>query len=282
MMWNLVSDSSCDLRRSDFSSDTVQFETVPLLMRVGNREFPDNDSLRVPDLLKAMREEKGPSSTACPSPAAFARAFAKGVKTICFTISSALSGCYNSAVSGRELCLEEHPEKQVCVIDSKSTAGAMVLLIRRAKELMEADPDGERFDEICAQLRMYQASLRTCFTLENFDNLIKNGRMRPLVGTLLHTLGIHVVAIGTAQGSIQVEGKARGEAKTRKVIMDIMSGAKDCTGAQVLIHHCENLAGAVKLKEEILKALPVKSVEIIPCRGLTSFYAMEKGLIVGY
>ena len=56
------------------------------------------------------------------------------------------------------------------------------------------------FEDLCAQLRMYQASLRTCFTLENFDNLIKNGRMRPLVGTLLHSLGIHVIADATPQG----------------------------------------------------------------------------------
>ena len=281
-MWNLVSDSSCDLLERDFSSQCVQFTSVPLRIRVGEREFVDNDALRVPDLLKAMREEKSASSSSCPSPAAFAKAFAKAAKSVCFTISSALSGSYNSALQGRELCLDEHPDKKICVIDSKSTAGVPYLLLRRAKELMEADPDESRFDEICAELRVYQASLRTCFTLENFDNLIKNGRMRPLVGTLLHTLGIHVAAIGTTQGSIQVVGKARGEGKTHKVLADIMRASKDCTGATVMIHHCENLSGAVKLKEAILKELPVKSVELMPCRGLNSFYAMEKGLIVGY
>ena len=281
-MWNLVSDSTCDLRRSDFTSDSVRFETVPLRLHVGTREFVDNDALRVPELLRAMREEKGASSTACPSPAAYARVFEKGDKSICFTISGSLSGSYNAAVSGRDLCLEDHPDKQICVIDSKSTAGVPFLLVRRAKELMEADPNGERFEEICAELRVYQASLRTVFTLENYDNLIKNGRMRPLVGTLLHTLGIHVVAIGTSQGSIQVVDKARGETKTHKVMVDIMRLSKDCTGATVMIHHCENLPGALKLKEAIVKDLPVKSVEIMSCRGLNSFYAMEKGLIVGY
>ena len=39
---------------------------------------------------------------------------------------------------------------------------------------------------------------------------------------------------------------------------------------------------SLKLKEQILADLPVKSVDIVSCRGLTSFYAMEKGLIVGY
>ena len=53
-------------------------------------------------------------------------------------------------------------------------------------------------------------------------------------------------------------------------------------GAEVVINHCENAVGAQKLKQQILASLPVKSVDIVSCRGLTSFYAMEKGLIIGY
>lgn len=281
MIWNIVSDSSCDLRMSDFESERVRFETVPLRLQVGDREFLDNDALEVPELVAAMAAEKSASSTACPSPAAFAKAFEKGDRTICFTISANLSGTYNAALLGRDMVLEEYPEKQVCVIDSKATAGAMVLLIRRAKELMEADTEDD-FEGICNQLRVYQAALRTCFTLENFDNLIKNGRMRPLVGTLLHTLGIHIIADATPQGTIHVADKARGEAKTYKAITALMKDSKDCAGAEVVISHCENLVSALKLKEQILADLPVKSVDIISCRGLTSFYAMEKGLIIGY
>ena len=281
MIWNIVSDSSCDLRVSDFTSEKVLFETVPLRLQVGAREFIDNDELDTPELLAAMAAEKTASSTACPSPGAFARAFEKGDKTVCFTISANLSGTYNTAVMGREMVLEEHPEKEICIIDSKATAGAMVLLIRKAKELMEADTQGD-FAAICDQLRLYQAALRTCFTLENFDNLIKNGRMRPLVGTLLHSLGIHVIADATPQGTIHVADKARGEAKTYQAITALMSASKDCAGAQVVISHCETLLRATRLTEQLLTALPVKRVDIIPCRGLTTFYAMEKGLIVGY
>ena len=157
----------------------------------------------------------------------------------------------------------------------------MVLLIRKAKEVIEANPNVD-FEELCTMLRIYQASLRTTFTLENFDNLIKNGRMRPLVGTLLHSLGIHVLAVATPQGTISVAGKARGETKTYKGLVDLMRDSKDCAGAEVIISHCENLIGAMKLRDQILADLPVKSVEIFSCRGLTSFYAMEKGLIIGY
>ena len=61
-----------------------------------------------------------------------------------------------------------------------------------------------------------------------------------------------------------------------------MRDSKDCAGAEVVISHCENLTGALKLKEYILADLPVKRVDVIPCRGLTHLSAMEKGLIIGY
>lgn len=281
MTWNIVCDSSADLLSENRNDGGIRFTSVPLRLLVGEREFLDDEQLSVPQLLECMKEEKAASSTACPSPAAFAQAFSAADCTICFTISANLSGTWSAAMTGRELALEEHPEKKICVIDSKSTAGCMVLLARRAKALIEraANPD---FETICGELRIYQAALRTAFTLENFDNLIKNGRMRPLVGNLLHSLGIHVIADATPQGTIHVADKARGETKTYQAITKLMASSKDCTRAEVVISHCQNLPGAIKLKEQILKDLPVKSVDILACRGLTSFYAMEKGLILGY
>ena len=118
MIWNIVNDSSCDMLMSEFESDKIRFETVPLQIQVGDREFVDNDELVVPELLAAMDMEKSAASTACPSPAAFAKAFSAGDCTVCFTISANLSGTYNAAVLGREMVLEEHPEKKICIIDS--------------------------------------------------------------------------------------------------------------------------------------------------------------------
>ena len=45
MTWNIVSDSSCDLLMKDFKSDLIRFETVPLRLQVGEREFIDDDEL---------------------------------------------------------------------------------------------------------------------------------------------------------------------------------------------------------------------------------------------
>jgi len=281
MIWNLVCDSSCDLRSEPASGSSPALTVVPMRLSVGEKDWEDNETLRVSELLDGIRSGKGGSSTACPAPGAFAAAFEAADCSLCFTISGALSGTYASAVTARDMVLEEHPEKKICVIDSKSTAGVLVLLLRRARELIEKN-EAEDFEGLCNQLRLYQASLRTVFTLECYDNLIRNGRMNPLVGSLLHSLGIHVVADGTPQGTIHVARKARGEARTYQAIVELMRESKDCAGAQVVLSHCENLSGALRLKERILAELPVKDVTILSCRGLTTYYAMEKGLILGF
>ena len=281
MTWKLVSDSSSDLVTGQLTSSVADFEAVPLCLRVGEKEFWDTAELDVPALLAAMAAEKGPCTTACPSPEAFAEVFRKADRTVCTTISRNLSGTYNAACLGREIVLEECPEKKIAIIDSFSTAGEEVLILRKARALIEEEPERD-FEELEKTLYDYQQSLETVFTLENFDNLVKNGRMKPLVGTLLQTLGIHVIADATPEGTIRVRDKARGEKKTFERMVKLMAEAKDPAGAEVIIAHCNNPEGAGRLKEAILKALPVKSVELIPTRGLCSFYAMDQGLIVGF
>lgn len=279
MTWNIVCDSSGDMTPAQLIPGKVSLKVAPLTLLVGDKEYVDDASLDVPALLRHMAEEKGPSSTACPSPESFAQAFSSADCSLCFTISGNLSGTYNAACLGRDMVLEEHPEKKIFVLDTCSTSGSLYLLTQKAVELIEAGVD---FDQLCKALEKERNDQRTVFTLECFDNLVKNGRMKPLLGTLLHGLGIHVIADATPEGTIRVVDKARGEKRTYRRMVSYMEKEKDCTDAHVVIAHCQNPEGASKLKEAILQSLPVKKITTLACRGLTSFYAMEKGLIVVY
>ncbi len=276
-MLNLVSDSSCDLISGELNSPYARLTVAPMCLHVGGQDYPDTPALDIPALLAMLAHH--PSSSACPSPAAYAAAFEQGEETVCVTISSNLSGSYNAAMAARDLVLAEHPEKKIFVLDSRATSGVMILLLRKAAELAEK---GLPFEELCEALQTYQHSTRICFTLEHFDNLVKNGRMPPLAGTLLQTLGIRLIADATPEGTIHMAKKARGAEHTAKAIAQLMSESKDCTGSHVIITHCQNPEGAERLRNAILDRLPVKAVEILPCRGLTSFYAMDKGLILSY
>ena len=275
--WNIVCDSSGELSSAELIPGKLGLKVIPMTLLVGEREYVDNENLDVEELLQAM-DASETSGTACPSPAAFAEAFMEADYTLCFTISSNLSGTYASAVAARSMVLEQYPEKKIFVLDSCSTSGSLVLLTRKTVELLESG--NEDFDDICSQLQTCVAHQYTLFTLECFDNLVKNGRMKPLLGSFLQTLGIHVIADASPEGTIRVVDKARGEKRTFRNMVSQMEKFKNCAGAEVIISHCKNLEGAKKLKEQILQSMPVKSVEIFDCRGLTTFYAMKRGLIL--
>ena len=276
-MLNLVSDSSCDLISGELNSPYARLTVAPMCLHVGGQDYPDTPELDIPALLGMLAHHR--SSSACPSPAAYAEAFEQGEETVCVTISSQLSGSYNAAMAARDLVLAEHPEKKIFVLDSRAASGAMILLLRKAAQLAE---QGLPFEELCAELQACQKNTRLCFTLEHFDNLVKNGRMPPLAGTLLQTLGIRIIADATPQGTIHIAKKARGEVHTARAIAQLMNDAKDCTDSHVIITHCQNPAGAERLRSVIEAQTAAASVEILDCHGLTSFYAMDKGLIISY
>ena len=100
--------------------------------------------------------------------------------------------------------------------------------------------------------------------------------------TYVHNLYYESSAVVLTLVSLGKFLESRNMQKTKGAITALMRSSKECDGAEVVISHCENLEGAMKLKQQILADLPVKQVDIISCRGLTSFYAMKKGLILGY
>lgn len=172
-MLNLVSDSSCDLISGELNSPYARLTVAPMCLHVGGQDYPDTPELDIPALLGMLAHHR--SSSACPSPAAYAEAFEQGEETVCVTISSQLSGSYNAAMAARDLVLAEHPEKKIFVLDSRATSGAMILLLRKAAQLAE---QGLPFEELCAELQACQKNTRLCFTLEHFDNLVNNGGCR--------------------------------------------------------------------------------------------------------
>ncbi|MBR5534737.1 MAG: DegV family protein [Ruminiclostridium sp.] len=278
MTWNIVCDSSSDLLPAELIPGKLYRKVAPLTLLVGDKEYVDDATLDVPTLLAHMAAEKGPSSSACPSPDAYYQAFVSADCSVCITISGNLSGSFAAAVTARDMVLEEFPEKKICLVDSCSTSGALSLLDRMAQRLIAEDEND--FEGISEKLLKYRDEQYTVYTLECFDNLIKNGRMKPLLGTILHTLGIHVIADATPEGTIRVLDKARGEKKTYRGLVEKMAAFKDYKDAEVIVSHCQNPAGAEKMKAIILETLPVKSVDLQECRGLNTFYAMDQGIII--
>ena len=75
MAWMIVSDSSCEIRELKNPVPGVQFALVPFKIRVGEREYVDLATLNTQQMLQAMTDYNGASTTACPSPEEWAEYF---------------------------------------------------------------------------------------------------------------------------------------------------------------------------------------------------------------
>ena len=277
--WKIAADSSCDIRDGIGSVPGLSFSIVPLKIRVGAREFIDDESLDLAGMKEALKAFSGPTSSACPSPREWAREFEEADCSIAVTMTSCLSGTFNSAVVARRMVLEQHPEKKILVLDTRSTGGHMALLIWRLRDLIA---QGLPFREVAREAVAYNRSLRLLFTLSSFDNLVKNGRMNKLVGFVASSLGIRVVA-EAREGKIQVLHKVRGQSRAMETILREMEAQKpDLDGKPIVISHCGNLPGARYLSELLSERFPASPVTVMETRGLTSYYAEDTGLLVGF
>ncbi len=279
MVWKIVADSSSDLSGGMPCAPGVSFSTVPLKLRLGGKEFVDEAGLDALAMLREMQSSKESTSSACPSPDEWAEQFRQADCSIGITITSGLSGSYNSAVVARDMVLEESPEKKIHIIDSLAAAGPLALLAQKVNELIA---QGLSFEEVRDRAEEYRKELRVLFCLASFENLVKNGRMNKIVGTLAAALNIRAIGQASSKGTIELIHKARGQARALAVMVEEMAAQKDLTGKPVIISHCGNLAAAEALQKLIEATFKKVQVTIMPTGGLTSYYAEMSGLIVGY
>ena len=277
-MWHLVADTACDLYTLDGGEGTFDFTTIPFSIRIGGKEYIDDERMPIDEMLEANETHAEIAQTACPSPENWRQKFSAPGPVIAFTISSALSGSYNSACTGRDMVLEEEPDKQIAVIDSKATGPEEAMLIWRARDLILA---GKTIEEIEKDLNETAEKIHTSFALSSYRNLIKNGRVSRLIGFIAGHLGFWGIGIGDEKGEIAIRGKARGSRSMVRFLVEEITRV-GVAGKQILISHCRNLKDAEALKAALEAAFAGIEVLIQEARGLDSFYAERSGLIVGY
>jgi len=145
------------------------------------------------ELIRLMKEESTAAKSSCPSPAAFIQTFTCDAEVIfVVTISSNLSGSYNSAKIAKEIYLEENPDKEIFVVDSLSASAGETAIAYYIQDALET----QRFqtmEELFIATKSYVKTVKTLFVLEDLSNLVKNGRKGKLAGLFAAFLHIKPV-----------------------------------------------------------------------------------------
>ena len=273
MKYQILVDSASDLTDDYIKDENIDFKVVPLTIRTGEQEFVDDNTLDTAKMLEQMHANKK-STSACPSPESFLENFSNAQYTFIVTITSKLSGCYNSAVVAKN---SYEKSENVCVIDSKAVSGTEILIVDRLKQLIE---EGKEFEEICNEIQKFRDERELFFKLHKFDNLVNNGRMSKFSYLLANTLSIKPVCVAN-DGEIKVAKKVIGIKNAfSKMITMIGEKIKDFSKRVLIITHCFAEKEANDIKDSIEKKYNFKEIRVKPMRGLCSFYALEKGIIV--
>ena len=215
MSVKIIVDSTADLPMHVKARVTA----VPLSVRFGEEEYLDGVTISAETFYEKLTGSELLPTTSQPTPAAFEDAYREAVEAghevLCITISSRLSGTYQSAT----IAAEEFPGK-VFVADSRSAALASGVLAEYALQLADA---GMGAEEILQNLIEKRKQLRLYAIVDTLEYLKKGGRLSSAVAVVGGMLNIKPVICVDEAGEIKVAGTARGMKKAFALLDQLCS-----------------------------------------------------------
>lgn len=259
--------------------ERLDVTTVPLTMTLGQKEFVDDDSLDLSGFMTEMKACTEKVGSASPPPLSYQEAIEGAQNSFVVTLSSRLSGSYASAVMGKTFA-EENGEAEAYVFDSKSASAGEVLIAIKIRELIQC---GMSCGRIIKTVNQFIDGMKTYFVLENYDNLLKNGRLSKINEKLIRFLNIKLVMGSDGDGNIALYAKIRGvKQMIEKLVSYIETSGKKTEGENLVISHCNNPSLAEQLSAVVKQRFRFKEILVVPSRGLSSLYADDQGIVMAF
>ena len=278
MTVKIIVDSGCDLNEE--MKKTINIQVAPLTLQLGNKAFIDDDTMDIKNYIKEMSKCETSPKTACPSPDDYIKRYEGEESVFVVTLSSALSGSYNSAVLAKNMFMEELGSKFIHVFDSLSASVGETLVALKINELVKLNLENM---DIVDKVTKYIKDMKTLFLLESLEHLAKAGRLNPIVAKVASVLSIKPIMGGDENGSIKLIEKAMGYKKAFRRFAELIGEEGKNLEEKILgIAHCNCLDRAIAFKEEVLKRYKFKAIIIVEMAGLSSTYADDGGIVIAF
>lgn len=216
MKLRIVTDSACDLLPPHRPGLTV----LPMTVLFGERQYRDGVDLDHRQFYELLIESDDLPTTSQLTPTQFEEAFQAaaqaGETVIAITISSKLSGTYQSAC----IAADEFPG-QVYVVDSLNATIGQAILVQRAFQLAEQGLDAPA---IVQALEEERGQIRLVALLDTLEYLKRGGRLSASAALVGGLLGIKPV-VTVENGEVKVLGKARGSKNGNNLLLQEIAKA---------------------------------------------------------
>ena len=215
----IIADSACDLPYDYITEHNI--ELIPLNVHLNDRDYVDIIEIQTKTVFDEMRNGKVPK-TSQPSPDTIEKTFTKlaqqNIPCLYIAFSSQLSGTYQTACMVREQVLEDYPQFELTIIDTKAASVGLGLIIHHAVRLSE---NGQSKEKIIEEIHFYCEHMEHLFTVDNLEYLRRGGRVSNIsafVGGLLNIKPL----LNVEDGKLIPLEKIRGRKKLFNRIIEIM------------------------------------------------------------
>lgn len=239
-----------------------QIKLVPFIM-----DWEEGMLYEGKNIFEKMRDgkKKGMKTfpkTSQPSIGVYKKAFdevlSQGQEIVCITISSQISGTYNSAIQAKKM-LSEADQKKVFIFDTMNADATEALVAIKASELAQK---GESAENIFNSLDI--SKIHLFGMVESPRWLEAGGRLNSTVASLLEkmqSIGMRPV-LGLKDGLIKPTTLKMQAKDTAEALLKEIKGLKN-QKLRLSITHADNLEEALILKSLIEKDLPESKIEFI-------------------
>lgn len=260
----IITDSTTDLSQQMISDLGIQ--VIPLGFLIENESFfnyPDNRDMSPEDFYRLMREEKTIKTTQI-NVATFLSVFEKNLKddkdVFCVTLSSGISGTYNSAVVAADELRKKYKDNKIIVIDSKSASLGEGMLVYNA---VMKKREGLSIDDLQVWIEENKNKLCHWFTVDDLMHLKRGGRISATAAAFGTLLNIKPVLHVDDEGRLVPVKKVRGRKSSLLELVNMMEETGiNLDGQTVFISHGDCVEDADFIANMIKQKFNVEDVII--------------------
>lgn len=257
IMTKIIADTTCGLPLDELSMLGV--DVIPQIIIFDDEPYRDDTEIDTPTFLSNLQKAKDLPKTAAPPPALYEplfEAYAEAGEAIIIpTPSKDLSGTFRSA----EIAAENVPDADVHIIDTRTVAGGLGVLVKMAKKWAD---EGLPADVIVQKIKDLSQREVVYFLVDTLEYLHKGGRIGNasyLLGSVLQMKPI----LGLLDGKVNAIEKQRTSAKALNRLKELV--LEECPKGEIshiTVSHCGGEERATKLAAELAKALNIEAIPV--------------------
>ncbi len=261
-MLKIITDSATDMPEEIV--ERFHLHVIPTPVVIDDVDYLDGVTIHTEEFYQILDDVSRDIKTYHINPDMFEKAFRpyaeKGDSVLYMCFSTGIAATYNAANLAKQAVLEDYPDFDLTIIDSKSASLGFGLIVYKLLLLQEKGADKET---LIRAAQFYVEHIHHVFTVSTLKYLIKGGRLSKVKGTAGELLDMKPVLIVDKNGSLQVLKTVRGHKKSIKALLDYMAEHITEPSRQIVgICHGEDPEALAYTRSLLLEAIQPKELVV--------------------